>query len=498
MDLNEILGYLISYGIPIVAVLGLLLLIVVSMGLAISWHKYILFGYLLIVLLVTQTSNFGTLSGDNGNIVWVKGTKTFFFSFLDMMIFGTWLLGVLLMSFWRKEVSHSSNPLAKWYVAYGVLFLGYIFFAAFGKNPLLLEFDQRGVINILWQGMFVSLLFVTVQTEKDIKTLTWIIVCSLAGREAWGLFRYAFMGGDPQNYYANFQFLKVKMTFWDINDSILATLMMGYATWKLLVERFGNWEKVGYGALALMGLLTPVLTSRRTAQGGVLLAMILLFFLLPRGRRTPILVLFALVVPLALGSLALRSADSQVPILEKIFIDVKTDPNSDPRDSRFYELETAWKTVREEPFFGVGPSGSFKVTSAAGLYYHAGKYDFVHSGFGHVLLKTGFVGLFIFFSIFVTFFLHVKRGWRLVLPEHKALAVGALCGFTAQIPNFFFGPPVMEIRTMQVGGLMLAIPLICIAIARKKAVENQNNGTGNANNSSYFSPTIPLAKLGKS
>jgi O-antigen ligase len=246
-----------------------------------------------------------------------------------------------------------------------------------------------------------------------------------------------------------------------------------------------------------MALLIPVLTSRRTAQGGVLLAMILLFLLLPRGRRTPILLVLALIIPLALTSLALRSGDSKIPFLEKVLIDVSADPNSDPRNSRFYELETAWKTVREEPFFGVGPSGSFKVTSPAGLYYHQGKYDFVHSGFGHVLLKTGFVGLFIFIGIFFTFILYVKRGWKAILPEYKALAVGGMCGFAAQIPNFFFGPPVIEIRTMQVGGLMFAIPMICIALSKRKAKASKADEINDLSKSVDPLQKLQVNQLGK-
>jgi hypothetical protein len=320
-----------------------------------------------------------------------------------------------------------------------------------------------------------------------------IIVLSLASKEFFGLFRYAFMGGDPQNYYANFQHLNVKMTFWDINESILACVMMGFATWKLLVSRFEKWEyKFGYGILALMGLLTPVLTARRTAQSGVLLAMMLLFFLLPRGRRTPILIVLALIVPLALGSLALRSVDSKASLIEKVLIDVKTDKNADPREDRYYELRVAWETVREEPFFGVGLTGSFKVTSPVGLYYHGGVYDFVHSGFGHVLLKTGFVGLFIFVGIFVSYILYVKKGWYLVLPEHKALVVGALCGFVAQMPNMLNGTAVPEIRTMQVGGFLFAIPLICIAIGRNKMAKDKVDLDDTAENLSYFSLTLPM------
>lgn len=498
MDLNEILGYLFSYGIPIVAVLGVLLLIVVSMGLAISWHKYLVFGYLVVVLVVAQSSSFGTLDGGNSNIVWVKGTKTFFFSFLDMLIFGTWILSVVLMSFWTNKSEQLKNPLAKWYVAFGLLFCGYIIVAMFGKEPLLLEFGQRGVINVLWQGMLISLLFTTLQTEKDIKRLTWIIVICLGGREAFGLLRYLFLGGDPQNYYANYGFVNVKMTFWDINDSVLASLLMGFAMWKVLAEKLGNWERFAYGLLGIMAALTPALTSRRTAQGGLLLAMILLYFLLPRGRKFPVLIALSLVIPLTLTALIARSGDSAKPIMEKILLDIKMgSAKKDSRDDRFYELMVAWKSVKEEPFFGVGPSGSFKVNDARGLEYHSGKYDFVHSGFGHILLKTGFIGLFIFLSIYGTFLIHVKRGWKLILPEHKALAVGAMCGFVAMIPTLTNGAPVIEIRTMQVIGFTLALPLIFIAHARRKVADEKKSTLHEESNLSHFQPTVPLAIRGK-
>ena len=494
--MNEIINYFIGYGLPVILLVVLLLTLIMAMGVAISWFKYLVYGYLLIVFLAVSPNTFGTLDGSGGfaTYFWVKGTKSFFFSFLDMILFGTWLLGVVVLSFWAKSDERLKNPLSKWYLTFGGLFLGYVFFAMFEKTPLLLQFSSRGVINVLWQGMFVSLLFATLRTEKEIKTLTWIIVCCLASREAFGLFRYAFMGGDPQNYYANFQHLNVKMTFWDINDSILGAVMMGFATWKLLVESIEKWEhKFGYGLLAIMGLLTPVLTSRRTAQSGVFLALALLFFLLPRGRRTPILIVLALIIPLAVGSLALRSIDSKASLLEKVLLDVKTDKNADPRLDRYYELRVAWQTVREEPFFGVGLNGSFKVSSPVGLYYHGGVYDYVHSGFGHILLKTGFVGLFIFLGIFVTYIWQVIIGWKFVLVEHKALVVGVLCGFVTQLPNMISGAPISEIRTMQLSGFLFAVPLICIAIGRKKLAEKQSGSASSENNYKHFSPTLPMS-----
>ncbi len=483
MEMNELIGYLFGYGMPIVVLLVVLLVMVFAMGAAVSWTRYIVLGYVICVLIIPLSTSFGTLDGGNTNNFWVKGTKSFFFSFLDMMLFGTWILGVLFVSGWlgRKKSDNYNSPMAISYIAFGLLFLGYVVLALFGSAPFILEFGSRGVINVFWQGMLISLLLATVRTERDLKLLTWIILTCLAGQEAWGLFRYLFLGGDPQNYYANFELVGVKMTFWDISDSILACLMIGFVTWKLLVERLSSWEKVGFALLGIMALLTPILTSRRTAQGAMFLAMAVLFFLLPRGRRSPILIVLTLAVPLTIAALVIRSGDRDRTFIEKVTIDVKFDDKSDPRDNRFYELQTAWKTIREEPFFGVGPSGSFKVTSPVGLYYHNGHYDYVHSGFGHVLLKTGFVGLIIFFSIFVTFIFHVKKGWRLILPEHKALAVGAICGFAAEMPSFFFGNPVIEIRSMQVGGILFAIPLICIALGKRKAVNSKDDRFNSSN-----------------
>ena len=493
--MDEFLSYLLAYSVPIALMFGALIVIILAMGAAVSWTRYLVFGYLALILIVPQTSNYGTLTGENLNNVWVKGTKTFFFSFLDMFLFGTWLLGAVFLSRWTKIKNDDfSSPLAKWYLAYSLLFVGYVIVAMFGADPILAQFQPRGVINVIWQGMLVTLLAVTIRTEQDLKKVTLILICCLAGREAWGLLRYAFLGGDPQNYYANIGFSHVKITFWDINDSVLASLMVGLTTWKLLVDRVGGWQRAAYVLMTFLALLIPVLSSRRTAQGGLLLALMLLFFLLPRGRRSPVLIALALAVPLAVTSLALRSNDGgSKPLLEKILIDIKTDDeHADSRTSRFYELETAWKTIKEEPFFGVGPSGSFKVESRFGLEYHAGKYDFVHSGFGHVLLKTGFVGLTIYIGIFLTFILQVKKGWKLLLPAYKALAVGSLCGFVAQLPNIFFGTPLIEIRCALIGGVLFTIPLICIAISRREAKEIAKNSLTEPTKSKFFAKTNQL------
>ena len=88
-------------------------------------------------------------------------------------------------------------------------------------------------------------------------------------------------------------------------------------------------------------------------------------------------------------------------------------------------------------------------------------------GFGHILMKTGFIGLFIFCGLFVVYLRQLRICWGRVPPPWRALAVGSVCAFAAQLPNMIFGTPIGEIRTMQLLGLMLAIPFVLSGIFRE-------------------------------
>lgn len=465
--MNTLFATLFGYGAPIAASVLISLAAIVCMVIALVCPRYIVLGYVAILLLFPNASTYGTLDGQMNSIIYLKGTKTFFFSFLDMMIFGTWLLAVAYGRLWQR-VRQPITTLSKYYLLFMVMFLGHVAVGMLDPRYFtLMDFAKGGVVNVLWQGMFVSLLLATIHTERDLRTLLWVILICTAGREAFGLLRYGFLEGDPQNAYANLEGLDIRITFWDINDSIIAALMVGFCGWKLLAERARGWQAFAYSILGLMAVLIPLLSSRRTAQGGLLLAMAMLLFLLPHGRRWPVILVIVVMVPLAAAVTSQRSGVS-VPFWEKIFIDVKMDEMSDPRRSRFHELTTAWQTVRESPVFGVGPAGEFRVTDHVGLEYHRGRYNYVHSGFGHILLKTGFVGLFIFCGLFVVYLRQLGICWQ-TLPQYwRALAVGGMCAFAAQLPNMLFGTPIGEIRTMQLLGLVLAIPFVLSAIFRKE------------------------------
>jgi hypothetical protein len=497
--MNEVIAYLMGYGIPIIVLITALIVVVVGIGLSASIPRILVIIFLFMIFVVPQASNYGTADGDIGkfSILWVKGSKSFVFPFVEMLLVSVWFFGVFIARHWDKYAKEFANPLSKWYMAFGLMFTGHIIFAILDKQSLIQQLASTGVVNIVKQGMFVAILFATVRTERDIDLLFKFILVCLAANEFWGLFRYAFLGGDPQNIYATAysELRGLKITFFDGNEHILASLMLGICAWKVLAEKVKGWDKVAYILMGGMAILVPMLSARRTAQMAVVLSLFLLFLLLPKGRRFPIIIVLALSIPIGLASLFTRTADSHKSFSEKILMDVKVGEEAkDPKASRFYELDLALRTVKEKPIFGVGPSGEFKVENINDLSYHHGYFGFVHSGFVHVLLKTGIVGFIIFMGIYVTFIVNVFKGYRYVLPQHKALVVGCLCGFVALYPSLQGGTPIIEIRTMMVAGFFFAIPLICIAIGRKFGVKNKDSAI-ESNELLYFSPTLPMRKL---
>lgn len=453
---------LIAYGIPLSVFVSLLVGLVVAMGAAIVWPRWIVFAYVVVLMLFPQSSSYGLADATEASFIYVKGTKHFFFSFLDMVILGTWLMSVLYGRLWAKD-RPAPMPLTKFYLAFAIVFVGHVIANALDDSiPWIVDFSGRGVINILWQGMFVSMLLTVIRSDKDLRLLLTIMVSCIALRDTYGLLRYFALGGDPQNAYATVQNLGVRITFWDINDSLLATFALAYAAWKLLAERDTDVrEKFLWACLGMLCALIPVLSARRTAQLGVLLAILVLALVLPRGKRWIAVTSLVVLSAIALAAVSARTGGGG-SLGERLMFDTGGTYYDDPRRSRFHELKTAWETVKESPVFGLGPSGSFRVRSGFGLEYHLGRYDYVHSGFGHVFLKTGVVGLMVFLGLFGGYFAFVARSWSSLPTNRKAPFVAALCVVVAQMPNMLVGTPIGEIRTMMVLGLMFALPFIVV------------------------------------
>ena len=97
----------------------------------------------------------------------------------------------------------------------------------------------------------------------------------------------------------------------------------------------------------------------------------------------------------------------------------------------------------------------------------------MHSGFGHILLKTGVIGLFLFSAIFITFIWRYQK-YRPHYQGYQALLADAGCaGLFFWLPTLLVGTPIIEFRTMLLLGFTLALPLLTPTVL-KQARNNPN------------------------
>jgi O-antigen ligase len=191
-----------------------------------------------------------------------------------------------------------------------------------------------------------------------------------------------------------------------------------------------------------------------------MLSLLVMFVALPKGRRLVVLALLALTMA-AVGYKLSQRIDDNRPLMTKLLQgDERRQFLFDPRYDRYYELELAWKTIKKNPLLGVGPAGSFETPGPMGLEYHRGNYTFVHSGIGHILLKTGLVGLLAFLGLLGVYIKLLVAEWRRADHKHRGALVFSATGMIAFIPTLLLGTPLIELRTALTMGLLMALPLV--------------------------------------
>jgi hypothetical protein len=304
-----------------------------------------------------------------------------------------------------------------------------------------------------------------------------LIVALVGG--CYGLARFVFFGGDPQNAYANdVGGINLKITYWDFNEGLIATVAAFYCAWRLLRD----WSTLSFLARSffLSGMVVEVLvvllSYRRAQQYGLLLAGLYLIWLLPRGKRAMGFAAFAVMMPAALLQLGSHRAEeslrrSNLTLMERLAPDVAGRGGVIAQKSRFYELYVALDTVGRSPLVGVGAWGEFDVgTSSTALNYHQGNYSFVHSGLGHVLLKSGLIGLAIFCGIVLAAWRFASRARSGVRPQQLALFEACRAGLIFMVPTLLAAPLIPDFRAMSLLGVMLALP-VGISVAARSSPE---------------------------
>lgn len=438
-----------------------------------------------LMLVLAAFPGYSQLVSDGGLAfdIYAKGSGYLFFSLFEItVIFAA--VGVTLRGLFQRVarpapwqvrpgqalLARPANTLALWYWLMVLLMLGHTVVSMLTpREPLLAQLARAGVVYLLLQGLLVAALVGAVESRRALRQLMLAVAAVVALRMLWGALRYVAFGGDPSSFYESGG-STLKISFWDINDSVWAVMLASALVW--LAATKDKWRVEGRLLAFLFALLclgVAALSARRTAQGGALLALLVLALLLPRGRKLWVLALVAVILPLAAYKLQARSDDAR-PWFDRIFnAEQKGLYQLDPRRQRFYELKVAMQTVAKNPIFGVGPAGAFDPPGHIGLEYHRGNYHFVHSGFVHVLLKTGIVGLLVFCGLLLAYLASLRKQWRTAPERYRVYLVASACSFAAGLPNLVFGTPMIESRTMFLMGLGFALPLLVARIAHAES-----------------------------
>lgn len=465
--MSEIFNQVMVFGflsMPFIVALGL----AVGIFAAVLVYPRPLLLLLLVATIIFPSSPTDALGNATGFNVYGKGGGYLFFSLYELSLIFL-ALGTLLLTGWissgaapgERLLVHGSNPYVGWYLAFGFLFLGYVaIWLADNFERWAVVFSRAGVINILFQGCLVAALVFHLRGARERQRLFLWVGLVAAAMMFWGLFRYLALGGDPQgSYEAHGSTGLLRITYWDINYSIIAAMLVGWCIWTLSVRKGMKAPLVfALFALMLICLADIALSARRTAQIGLLIALFSAFLLLPKGRKQIVIVLAIAAAPLIAYKLNERIYDNRSLLQKIIQGDERKQYLVDPRYERNYELRLAAEEVRRAPVFGVGPAGIFHPPSSIGLQYHQGNYGFIHSGLGHVLFKTGIVGLALFSGVLLTYLAVLRRAWLVADDRDKALLMASACGMACSLPNLMVGTPIIEIRSMAVMAVCLAIP----------------------------------------
>lgn len=428
---------------------------------------------LLAVLIAFSGSTWGQL--DVEKTIYSRGTGMLYFSILNFYLWGIGLVVALRNAFNRARPE--ATPLAKYFAIFTLLIIGNAFVAGASDDSslhLIDAFSYNGLLNIINMGVLFYVIVNVFGCPAEARKLLRFLLMAIAIRGVFGMVRWALFGGDSANVYENMEHTGTKLTFFDINDGFLATLASFCSAWLLSCRKqfLSNREQYALWGLLLLEVAVIVLSFRRSSLVGMGLVAILFIALLPARQKLGAIFLSGCVLGggvtllMTLRLSKVRGAGASRGFLFDIFGDGKGAESG----SRTLEYTETWRSLGDYWLFGKGMWGTMQ-SSLAELSYHFGNFGFVHSGFGHILLKAGLFGLLMFLSLLTSFTLYYLQARKTLSGDLRMLADAGAAGVLFWLPTFLIGTPVIEFRSMMMLGLALALPFIAM---RAAAIEKRH------------------------
>lgn len=418
------------------------------------------------VLFVFSSSTWGQLQVQN--TIYSRGSGELYFSLINVFLF---IAGsaVLVRKLADPTYPSIAPPIANYFRAFAFLLLAHAIVGVVSGVDLWVTLGYSGIINVLNMLIFMYLAIMAFREEKDRNKLLVAIIVIAGARAVFGLVRYMWFGGDAANPYQNFERLDIKLVFFDMSDNFVASLAAFCAAWLLTSPqvRLSVLKRIALYAYLALEVAAVTLSFRRSALLGMGLMFAFLILRLPGRRRLQFLLIGGAIVFVAAGVFFEQrlqfASKGEASILSSLIYDITPNKSIESGSNRFYELYAAAQSIGNNWLFGLGTWGTFTGDQDA-LAYHFGRFDFVHSGFGHLILKTGLVGLALFIGLLVQFCRFYFRHCNRLHGTSRLLADAGFAGLLFWMPTLMIGTPIIEFRTMLLIGLTLALPFIAVGM----------------------------------
>jgi hypothetical protein len=457
--------------LPFIIVALLCVLAVIAAGVGMVRPRWLAYAYML-VFFFRNSTNYGSLATVGSPGIYTRGSGVLLFPVLFWMMFGFWACARVSSSFQRYPTPPCN--LRPWFMGWFLLLGAHLAVGLFMDIKLQDILTVAGFSNIIWMAPLVSLLVLSFRTREDAVELSRFIMLAGLGRAMFGLVRWAVFKGDPNNVYANMNNLKIKLTFFDINDSLLCTIAFAIAAVHLFqvvkTNRSTFWRLVEWATLGATAVCV-VLSYRRTSWIGFVLAGLIVMMRFPMQRRIQLMVLGTPVVGAGLLYAAFKRLGQTKGAgngLSSLIFDMQS-KRFGSESERVLELKFALADFLSHPLTGIGTWGRYTGYQHISWQANPDGGLFLHSGVLHIALKAGLPGLILLGGTIWAFCSFARRALRTAPPELLGLATAGAAGLAFMLPDLLVGTPFPQVRTTQMLAICLALPYVAMAVCREQS-----------------------------
>jgi len=437
---------------------------------ALVYPKFNTYIYLGLIFFMPNTLAFGVKKGVEYISFYGAGTGLMVRPLISYYLLGLFFISLILYRN-HKSILKQCRP-AQIFIILSAYYAIYAIGGIASGVPINKVLSGSSAIHLVDMTLFIIILLRFCTDEKELSRLTTFTIACVFMIMCYGLIRYFFFGGDISNVYSNIEGIKIKLTFQDINDSLLACIVCYFCSWSLT----NNWSntslrtKVFYIAVIALSIFTVLFSYRRSAWIGLCLAGVWFVFKQPMRRRIQVGIVFVVIATFMFTTLlTARLGQYEDKRSSVLFYDINNKQGDiATKSGRFSELSWAFDTIKNNLIFGVGPWGTIG---------YRGNRDYMHGGVMQIWLKLGLIGITLFVLAILFYITFCLTKYRKLPAGERGLFETGFAGLLFLLPTLCIGTPVIEYRTMQLLALCLALPYIIYAIKCGKNDQAYNSPT---------------------